>query len=147
MFTLGGGAKVYLATGATDLRRSFSLHTIAQHRLGFAQPLNGDVFGFINKRRDLVKFFWFAEGGLCVIAKRQPESSFRWVKNSAALWPACRSLPIEAPPDADHETRRRYLSKSDTYLFLAWDLLGYLLPWGILTFRKETHPSTSERQP
>ena len=47
MFTLGGGTKVYLATGATDLRRSFSLYMIAQHRLGFAQPLNGDVFGFI----------------------------------------------------------------------------------------------------
>ncbi len=78
MLTLGGGTKVYLATGATDLRRSFSLYTIAEHRLGFAQPLNGDVFGFINKRRDLVKFFWFADGGLCVLAKRLPTSTFRW---------------------------------------------------------------------
>jgi len=78
MFTLGGGTKVYLATGATDLRRSFSLYMIAQHRLGFAQPLNGDVFGFINKRRDLVKLFWFSEGGMCVLAKRLPESTFRW---------------------------------------------------------------------
>lgn len=78
MFTLGGGAKIYLATGATDLRRSFSLYTIVQHRLGFDSPLNGDVFGFINKRRNLVKLFWFSEGGMYVCAKRLPESTFRW---------------------------------------------------------------------
>ena len=91
MFTLGGGAKVYLATGATDLRRSFSLYTIAQHRLGFAQPLNGDVFGFINKRRDLVKLFWFSEGGMYVCAKRLPESTFRWPQageQTVAITPA-----------------------------------------------------------
>jgi transposase len=78
MFTLGGGTKIYLATGVTDLRRSFSLYTIVQHRLGFAQPLNGDIFGFINRRRNLVKLFWFSEGGVCVFSKRLPESTFRW---------------------------------------------------------------------
>jgi hypothetical protein len=55
MFSLGGGARVYLATGTTDLRRSFSLYHVIEHQLGFAQALNGDVFGFINRRRNLVK--------------------------------------------------------------------------------------------
>ena len=78
MFTLGGGAKIYLATGVTDLRRGFSLRTLIEHQLGFAQPLNGDVFGFVNKRYNLVKLFWFSEGGLYVCAKRLPASTFKW---------------------------------------------------------------------
>ncbi len=78
MFTLGGGARVYLATGTTDLRRSFSLYHVIEHQLGFAQPLNGDVFGFINRRRNLVKLFWFSDGGMCLLGKRLPEGVFRW---------------------------------------------------------------------
>jgi transposase len=78
MFTLGGGTKIYLATGVTDLRRSFSLYTIIEHRLGFAQRLNGDIFGFVNRRHNLVKLFWFSEGGVCIFSKRLPESTFRW---------------------------------------------------------------------
>jgi transposase len=80
MFTLGGGAKIYLATGVTDLRRGFGLHTLIEHQLGFAQPLNGDVFGFVNKRHNLVKLFWFSEGGMYVCAKRLPASTFKWPK-------------------------------------------------------------------
>lgn len=80
MFTLGGGTKIYLATGVTDLRRGFSLHLLIEHELGFEQPLNGDVFGFVNKRHNLVKLFWFSEGGLYVCAKRLPASTFKWPK-------------------------------------------------------------------
>jgi hypothetical protein len=63
MFTLGGGTKVFLATGATDLRRGFSLYTLIEHQLGCSRPLGGDVYVFTNRRRDLVKLFWFAEVG------------------------------------------------------------------------------------
>jgi uncharacterized protein YggE len=40
--------------------------------------LNGDIFGFVNRRHNLVKLFWFSEGGICVFSKRLPESTFRW---------------------------------------------------------------------
>ncbi len=76
MFTLGGGAKIFLATGATDLRRGFSLYTVVEHQLGCRQPLNGDVYGFVNRRRDLVKLFWFSEGGMYVCAKRRTTPFF-----------------------------------------------------------------------
>ena len=64
MFTLGGGAKILLATGTTDLRRGFSLYTVIEHQLGCSQPLNGDVYVFGNRRRDFLKMFWFSEGGM-----------------------------------------------------------------------------------
>jgi transposase len=78
MFTLGGGTKVFLATGATDLRRGFSLYTLIEHQLGCSRPLGGDVYVFTNRRRDLVKLFWFAEGGMHVLAKRLQTGTFRW---------------------------------------------------------------------
>ncbi|MGB8294363.1 MAG: IS66 family insertion sequence element accessory protein TnpB [Polyangia bacterium] len=78
MFTLGGGAKIFLATGTTDLRRGFSLYTLIEHQLGFERPLNGDVFVFMNRRRDLVKLFWFSEGGMYVCAKRLQTGTYRW---------------------------------------------------------------------
>jgi len=78
MFSLGGGTRIYLATGATDLRRSFSLYHLIEHQLGFAEPLNGDVFGFVNRRRNLVKLFWFSEGGMCLLCKRLPRGVVRW---------------------------------------------------------------------
>ena len=91
MFTLGGGTKIYLATGVTDLRRGFSLQTLITHQLGFAQPLNGDVFGFINKRHNLIKLFWFSEGGIYVCAKRLPAHTFKWPQageKTVAMTPA-----------------------------------------------------------
>jgi len=78
MFTLGGGAKIFLATAPCDLRRGFSLYTLIEHHLGFGEPLNGDVFVFVNRRHDLVKLFWFSEGGMHVLAKRLERGTFRW---------------------------------------------------------------------
>lgn len=91
MFTLGGGAKIFLATGATDLRRGFSLYTVIEHQLGCSEPLNGDVFVFINRRLDLVKMFWFSEGGMYVCAKRLQTGTFRWPQageQTVAMTPA-----------------------------------------------------------
>jgi transposase len=86
MFTLGGGAKIFLATGVTDLRRGFSLSTVIEHQLGFGQPLNGDVYVFINRRRDLVKLVWFSEGGRYVCAKRlETGTFFRWPEASEKM--------------------------------------------------------------
>jgi len=37
---------------------------VIEHQLGCSQPLNGDVYVFVNRRRDLLKMFWFSEGGM-----------------------------------------------------------------------------------
>jgi hypothetical protein len=98
MFTLGGGAKIYLATGVTDLRRGFSLHILIEQALGFDQPLNGDVFGFVNKRHNLVKLFWFSEGGLYVCANTHAPHCPQWfhckdsVSIPSALWKGVRGV-------------------------------------------------------
>jgi transposase len=78
MVSLGSGrTKIYLATGVTDLRRGFGLQTVIEHGLG-RPPLSGDVFVFANRRRDMIKLFFFDSGGIWVCAKRLLSGTYRW---------------------------------------------------------------------
>ena len=75
MFTPTGTARIFLATGATDMRRGFaSLYgLIVQHGLG--DPLDGTLYGFCNRRRDMLKVMYFADGGLWICAKKLHQRS------------------------------------------------------------------------
>lgn len=78
MITLAGRARIWLATGTTDLRRGFNgLHALIAGQLG-QPPLNGDLYLFSNRRRDLLKVFFFDSGGIWVCAKRLEAGTFRW---------------------------------------------------------------------
>jgi transposase len=79
MIGLGlGGRAIFLATGITDLRRSFSgLYAIILSDLG-QEPMSGAVFVFCNRRRDAIKLFYADAGGSWVCAKRLEQGTFRW---------------------------------------------------------------------
>ena len=79
MFTIGSPpSQIFLATGATDLRRGFNgLYTMIAHELG-GQPLSGALYGFCNKNRTMVKLFVFDRGGVWVCAKRRESGTFSW---------------------------------------------------------------------
>ena len=78
MFTLAGTARIWLATGVTDMRRGFNgLHAVIAHQLG-RPPLNGDLYIFANRRRDLLKVFFFDSGGIWICAKRLERGTYRW---------------------------------------------------------------------
>lgn len=78
MLTLAGSTRVWLATGATDMRRGFvGLQAKITHE--FARPaLNGDLYIFANRRRDLLKIFFFDSGGIWICAKRLERGTYRW---------------------------------------------------------------------
>ena len=70
------GTRVWLAAGATDMRRGFDgLAAIVQERLG-ADPFGGHVFIFRGRRGDLVKMLWWDGDGLCLFAKRLERGRF-----------------------------------------------------------------------
>ena len=72
------GTRVWLAAGATDMRRGFDgLTAIVQERLG-ADPFGGHVFIFRGRRGDLVKLLWWDGDGLCLFAKRLERGRFIW---------------------------------------------------------------------
>jgi transposase len=78
MFTFGGHTRIWLATGVTDLRRGFTgLHALIAQEFG-QSPLNGDFYVFANRRRDLLKIFFYDTGGLWVCGKRLERGTYRW---------------------------------------------------------------------
>ena len=84
MITISGGrTRVFLATGVTDLRRGFGLQAHIEHGLG-RPPLNGDIYVFANRRRDMLKAFFFDSGGIWVCAKRLMAGTYRWAEPGQA---------------------------------------------------------------
>ena len=70
MIPLGAATRVYLAAGATDLRKSFEgLSGLVRHRLK-EDPLSGHLFVFANRGRNRVKVLYWDGSGLWVCAKR-----------------------------------------------------------------------------
>jgi transposase len=78
MFGCGPATKVYLAAGATDMRKGFDgLYALVRDRLQL-EPLSGHVFLFSNAQRNRLKLIFWDGSGLWVCAKRLERGSFRW---------------------------------------------------------------------
>jgi transposase len=78
MFTLTAATRIYLAAGATDLRRGFDgLASMVQTVLE-NDPRSGHLFLFTNKGRNRLKVLWFDGTGLWVCAKRLESGRFSW---------------------------------------------------------------------
>jgi len=78
VLTLPPSVKVFLAAGATDMRKSFDgLSGLARGVLD-QDPLSGHLFVFCNRRRDRLKILYFDGSGLWVFAKRLEKGTFSW---------------------------------------------------------------------
>jgi len=83
MFGWGAATRIYLAAGATDMRKGFEgLYGLARDRLS-SEPLSGHVFVFANARRNRLKLLFWDGSGLWVCAKRLEKGSFRWPEAAA----------------------------------------------------------------
>lgn len=80
MLTLAPTTRVFVARGATDLRRSFDrLAALAQEVLG-QDPFSGHLFVYFNRRRDRVKLLFWERGGFWLLYKRLEQGSFAAVE-------------------------------------------------------------------
>lgn len=78
MFGIGPATRIYLATGATDMRKGFEgLYGLARDRLS-CEPLSGHIFLFSNARRNRLKMLFWDGSGLWVCSKRLEKGRFRW---------------------------------------------------------------------
>ncbi len=78
MFGLGPATRVYLAVGATDLRKGFEgLFGLVKDRLGL-EPLSGHVVCFCNRSRSRIKILFWDGSGLWLCSKRLGKGRFRW---------------------------------------------------------------------
>ena len=78
MIDLRSGTRIWIAAGATDMRRGFQgLSSIVETVLEQA-PYSGHVFVFRGERGDLIKLLWFDGDGLCLFQKRLERGRFIW---------------------------------------------------------------------
>lgn len=78
IYGVGAATRIYLAAGATDIRKGFEgLYGLVRDRLEL-DPLSGHVFCFCNRRRTRLKLLYFDGSGLWVCAKRLERGCFRW---------------------------------------------------------------------
>lgn len=78
MFAMGAATRIYVASGATDMRKGFNgLEGLIRERLE-CDPTSGHIFLFANARRDRLKLVFFDGSGLWVCAKRMEGGRLRW---------------------------------------------------------------------
>jgi transposase len=78
MLGFGSATRVYLAIGATDMRKGFEgLFGIVRDRL-LIDPLSGHVFVFCNARKNRLKILYWDGSGLWICSKRLEKGRFSW---------------------------------------------------------------------
>ena len=78
MFGVGAATRIYVATGATDMRKGFDgLYGLVRDQL-LCDPLSGHLFLFSNAQRNRLKILFFDMTGLWVCAKRLEVGRFHW---------------------------------------------------------------------
>ena len=83
MFGLSPATRIYLAAGATDLRKGFEgLYGLVRDRL-LCEPTSGHLFLFSNARRNRIKVLYWDGSGLWLCAKRLERGRFSWPGEAA----------------------------------------------------------------
>ena len=78
MLSLPTSVKIYLARGATDMRKSIDglaavTKTVLEH-----DPLSGHLFAFCNRKRDRIKILYWEQSGFWLLHKRLEKGTFSW---------------------------------------------------------------------
>jgi transposase len=88
----GLAARIYLATGPTDMRKGFdTLAALVKDFLGH-DPLSGHLFLFISRSRDRLKMLYWDADGFAIWYKRLEAGTFR----VPAVGPERRSVELRA---------------------------------------------------
>jgi transposase len=84
MINPGPATRVFLAAGATDLRKSFEgLADLVKNRFK-EDPLSGHLFVFANRNKTRIKVLFWDGSGLWVCAKRLERGNFSWPRTTEA---------------------------------------------------------------
>jgi len=102
MLSLGNTTRVFLAKGATDMRKGFEgLFALVKEQLA-KDPLSGHLFVFCNRWRTRIKVLYWDGSGLWICAKRLEKGRFDWPEiqseepeRSVLISPAQWTLLIE----------------------------------------------------
>jgi transposase len=81
MLTVSPAVRIYVAPGATDLRRSIDgLSALVRDQLHL-EPLSGHLYLFRNRRGDRLKILLWDQSGFWVLYKRLERGTFAWPRD------------------------------------------------------------------
>lgn len=76
MLSLQAGVRVWLHIQPTDMRKSYNgLSALVKNTLG-DNPLSGNLFVFVNRRRTQMKILYFDRTGYAIWSKRLEQGQF-----------------------------------------------------------------------
>lgn len=77
MLSIAAGTRIFVAAGATDMRKGFNgLQGLITSVLE-QDPLSGHLFLFVNRRRDKLKILYWDGDGLAIWYKRLEQGTFQ----------------------------------------------------------------------
>lgn len=76
MLSLPPSVRLFVARGATDMRKSFDTLAALVVEVVEQDPQSGHLFLFVNRRRDRLKVLWWDRSGYCLLAKRLEHGRF-----------------------------------------------------------------------
>jgi len=78
VIALPHAARIFLALGATDMRKSYdTLAQVTREKIG-EEPLSGHLFVFCNGGRNRMKILYWDGNGYWLFAKRLERGTFSW---------------------------------------------------------------------
>lgn len=111
MLSVGPNTRIFVGLDPVDMRGSFD--ALAGHvRRLHADPLDGHLYLFINRRRKLLKALWFDRTGFALYSKRLERGTFELPTSTddsgkVAIDPAQLAMILEGI-DLRAPRRRRY---------------------------------------
>jgi transposase len=85
VFGFGPATRIYVAAGATDMRKNFNgLYGLVRDHLG-CDPESGHVFVFTNARHNRLKLLVYDGSGLWVCAKKLDGGRFQWPQKDSGV--------------------------------------------------------------
>jgi transposase len=108
--------RIWLYARPTDLRKSYDgLAALAKNALG-ENPLSGELFVFVNRKRTQMKVLYFEAGGYCIWSKRLESGQFQYREQAGAKqvldWSALRWL-IEGIDERSVRRYKRYRHRTE----------------------------------
>lgn len=76
MLSLPPTMRVFVATGATDMRKSFRGLVALTVGVVCQDPMSGHLYVFFNARKNMMKAIYWDRNGYCLVAKRLERGSF-----------------------------------------------------------------------
>ena len=110
MLSLPPSVKIFLAPGATDMRKAIDGLSALVSGVLQEDPLSGHLFVFCHRRRDRMKILVWDSGGFWLLVKRLEAGTFDWptaAEDGAVVLTSWELTMLLEGVDLKHVRRRK----------------------------------------